>query len=276
MRVTHVFAMSHKDHVHGSGAQREPHADLHQNVKRHESVGKLKAKVFEKEGKPTEQQRLLFSGKQLEDCRTIGDYNIQKSNTLHLCLRLRGGMFRMPSNISTPEGLLEALNMMGNKLNELVAENEKFKVSQSNAVGNRKVIQSGNKELVPKKFASVCQSGSFKSWAREVKDYARIADPETLELFKIGELSENKIDLQTDVPQQLENPDLDLHYFISRFSGGEAKLLSINADIGTFREGAQVWCRFVALACVQLREEVRLHSGERRRDDKECERRQSP
>ena len=49
----------------------------------------------------------------------------------------------MPSNISTPEGLLEALNTMGNKLNELVAENEELKVSQSNAVGIRKVIQSG-------------------------------------------------------------------------------------------------------------------------------------
>ena len=69
----------------------------------------------------------------------------------------------MPSNISTPEGLLEALNMMGNKLNELVAENEKLKVSQSNAVGTRKVIQSGSKEVVPKKFANVGQSGSFKS-----------------------------------------------------------------------------------------------------------------
>ena len=135
--------------------------------------------------------------------------------------------------------------MTGNKLNELVAENEKLKVSQSNAVGIRKVIQSGNKELVPKKFANVGQSGSFKSWAREVKDYARIADPETLELFKIGELTENKVDLQTDIPQQLENLDQDLHYFISRFLDGEAKLLSINADIGTFakehKSGAELW-----------------------------------
>ena len=246
--------MSHKSCVHGSGASDNrmqifiktlSGKTLTLDVVHNENVGKLKAKIFEKEGIPTEQQRLLFSGKQLEETRTIGDYNIQKSNTLHLCLRLRGGMFRMPSNISTPQGLLEALNMMGNKLNELVAENEKFKVSQSNTVGIRKVIQSGNKELVPKKFTNVGQSGSFKSWAREVKDYARTADPETLELFKIGELTENKVDLQTDIPQKLESLDQDLHYFITRFLDGEAKLLSINADIGTFakehKSGAELW-----------------------------------
>ena len=123
----------------------------------------------------------------------------------------------MPSSISTPGGLLEALNMMGNKLNELVAENEKLEVSQSNAVGIRKVIQSGNQELVPKKFANVGPSGSFKSWVRQVKDYARIADPETPELFKIGELTENKVDLQTDIPQQLENLEQDLHYSFRGF-----------------------------------------------------------
>ena len=91
----------------------------------------------------------------------------------------------MPSNISAPDGLLEALHVMGNKLNELVAENEKLKVSRSNAVGIRRVIQSGIKELVPEKFANVGQSGSFKSFAREVEDYARIADPVTLELSRL-------------------------------------------------------------------------------------------
>ena len=42
-----------------------------------ENVDDLKVMIFEKEGISTEQQRLLFSGKQLEDSRTIGDYNIQ-------------------------------------------------------------------------------------------------------------------------------------------------------------------------------------------------------
>jgi ubiquitin len=159
-------------------------------VEEGESIEDVKAKIAEKEGIPPEQQRLIFGGQQLQDAKTLDDYNVGDDATLHLVLRLRGGKV----------GAGKLMTALKGKVNVNVDVGSTFSksVDETFVKEHLKGLTDADRELM-NAFVAVSRGGEAEAGDEAVDTLASSEDTEAVRvrraLFRIG-----------DTPTRIDSP----------------------------------------------------------------------